>query len=124
MAWLPARLKIAQDAAGTGVNQVIWYKGAAGSEAVATEIMGTPTAITLGAATTAAPSVVGNAASAESPAATAEVIVTAWAFGAAGVAWTTPNRFASAKTVPLNSTLAIEAGGLTENLAQLSGPPV
>ena len=122
MSWITARLAAAGDTAAANVTKVVWYKGTAGNEVVATEVAAT--AVTLASATNANPSVVANAGALESEGASGAVDITAWAFAdAADAAQTTINRFPTEVPLVEGGKVTVEAGALKVNMHQATSAP-
>ena len=118
MAWTTARLKAAQDAAGTGVTHVQWSEnGSSESSNLAR------TSVTLKAATTANPSVIANDGALESAAASGGATITHFAFAADATLYTTWIPLATSRTLGVGDKITAEDGALKENLHQATSAP-
>jgi hypothetical protein len=123
MSWTTARLKAANDTAGTNVSHVVWSEN--GTDASANVA---PTAVTLKAATTADPSVVSNDGALESAGSSSDsVTITHFAFAQFDdpdyVLQTTWNALDDSKTLDTGDKLSVADGALKENLYQATSAP-
>jgi hypothetical protein len=118
MAWINARLAAANDAAGTNVTHVQW--SANGSSETGSLAR---TAVTLGAATSAHPSVIANSGAIESAAASADVTITHFAFAADGTVQTEWTALAASRALTTGDKLSAAAGALKVSLYRSATAP-